>query len=154
MLVALSDDPHPAEAPSGLRLSSNAGTTRGFAVSEFQAIGCWIDRVLQDPTDTQMITHVRQEVLTLCKRYPIYGAIHAFTPQHRRIEVLFHPTSPRAVDPNAIHTYHDIPDAAAGLAVWRTTMGTAGHGCFRARRPKRCGYSWHGFRANSGGKSS
>jgi glycine hydroxymethyltransferase len=65
-------DPHPAEAPSGLRLSSNAGTTRGFAVSEFQAIGCWIDRVLQDPTDTQVITDVRQEVLTLCKRYPIY----------------------------------------------------------------------------------
>lgn len=65
-------DPHPAEAPSGLRLSSNAGTTRGFAVSEFGAIGCWIDRVLQAPTDTQVITDVREEVLTLCKQYPIY----------------------------------------------------------------------------------
>jgi glycine hydroxymethyltransferase len=65
-------DPHPAEAPSGLRLSSNAGTTRGFAVSEFQGIGHWIDRVLQDPADTQVTADVRQEVLALCKRYTIY----------------------------------------------------------------------------------
>jgi glycine hydroxymethyltransferase len=55
-------DPRPAEAPSGLRLSSNAGTTRGFTESEFTSIGLWIDRVLQDPTDTRQIGDVRQEV--------------------------------------------------------------------------------------------
>ena len=72
-------DPHPAEAPSGLRLSSNAGTTRGFAVSEFQSIGRWIDRVLQDPTGTQVVTDVRQQVLALCKKYPIYSVIQKFS---------------------------------------------------------------------------
>jgi len=65
-------DPRPPEAPSGLRLSSNAGTTRGFAVSEFQTIGRWIDRVLRDPNDMQLVTDVRQEVLALCRRHPIY----------------------------------------------------------------------------------
>jgi glycine hydroxymethyltransferase len=65
-------DPRPPEAPSGLRLSSNAGTTRGFAVSEFQAVGHWIDRILRDPTNTQVVADVRQEVLELCNRYPIY----------------------------------------------------------------------------------
>ena len=65
-------DPRPPEAPSGLRLSSNAGTTRGFAESEFYSIALCIDRVLQNPTDTQVIANVRQEVLALCKKYPIY----------------------------------------------------------------------------------
>ena len=65
-------DSRPPEAPSGLRLSSNAGTTRGFAIPEFQTIGHWIDRVLQDPSDRQIIADVRQDVLGLCKRYPIY----------------------------------------------------------------------------------
>jgi glycine hydroxymethyltransferase len=65
-------DPRPPEAPSGLRLSSNAGTTRGFAVLEFETIGRWISRVLQDPTEAQAIAAVRQEVLTLCNRHPIY----------------------------------------------------------------------------------
>ena len=65
-------DPRPPEAPSGLRLSSNAGTTRGFGVSEFQTIGRWIARVLRDPTDTQVMTAVHEEVLALCEEHPIY----------------------------------------------------------------------------------
>jgi glycine hydroxymethyltransferase len=65
-------DPQPPEAPSGLRLSSNAGTTRGFSVSEFQTVGHWIDRILQDTTNAQVVADVRQEVLAVCKRYPIY----------------------------------------------------------------------------------
>ncbi len=65
-------DPRPAEAPSGLRLSSNAGTTRGFGAAEFQTIGRWIDRVLQNLDDTQTISALRLEVLELCERHPIY----------------------------------------------------------------------------------
>jgi len=65
-------DPRPPEAPSGLRLSSNAGTTRGFAVAEFQAIAGWIDRVLQNPGDDQAIAAVGHEVRALCAQNPIY----------------------------------------------------------------------------------
>ncbi|KAF2990760.1 serine hydroxymethyltransferase [Methylocystis sp. MJC1] len=65
-------DPRPPEAPSGLRLSSNAGTTRGFGVAEFQRIGAWIARVLRNPADLRTIDVARQEVLALCRAFPIY----------------------------------------------------------------------------------
>jgi glycine hydroxymethyltransferase len=68
-------DARPAEAPSGLRLSSNAGTTRGFGVADFQAIGRMIDRVLRHPADARTIDAVRHEVLALCAKHPIYEAM-------------------------------------------------------------------------------
>ena len=65
-------DPRPPEAPSGLRLSSNAGTTRGFTVAEFKSIGDWIARILREPQDAAAIAAVRAEVLALCARFPVY----------------------------------------------------------------------------------
>jgi glycine hydroxymethyltransferase len=65
-------DTRPAEAPSGLRLSSNAGTTRGLTVSNFEAIATWIDRVVRDPTDPQTVADVATKVRALCASYPIY----------------------------------------------------------------------------------
>ncbi len=65
-------DPRPPEAPSGLRLSSNAGTTRGFHVADFEAVARMIDRVLLHSADTQTIAAVRQEAAALCEKYPIY----------------------------------------------------------------------------------
>jgi len=65
-------DPRPPEATSGLRLSSNAGTTRGFGVSEFLMIAQWIARILQVPTDALTIATLREEVRALCRRHPIY----------------------------------------------------------------------------------
>ncbi len=65
-------DPRPPEAPSGLRLSSNAGTTRGFGVDAFRAIGGWLDRVLRDPADARTLDDVAQKVLALCQAHPIY----------------------------------------------------------------------------------
>jgi len=65
-------DPRPPEAPSGLRLSSNAGTTRGFGMAEFEKIGDWIARVVRDPSDTRAIEATREDVLALCRAFPIY----------------------------------------------------------------------------------
>ena len=65
-------DPRPPEAPLGLRLSSNAGTTRAFGVDEFRAVADWIDRVLADPSDAATLQRVRAEVSALCARHPIY----------------------------------------------------------------------------------
>jgi len=55
-----------------LRLSSNAGTTRGLGVGEFQSIGRWIDQVLRSPNDALMILAIRDEVRELCRRHSIY----------------------------------------------------------------------------------
>lgn len=65
-------DPRPPEAPSGLRLSSNAGTTRGFGVSEFEKTGEWIAHILRNPSDVAAIGRTREEVLALCRAFPIY----------------------------------------------------------------------------------
>ncbi|HEY8160834.1 MAG TPA: serine hydroxymethyltransferase [Methylocystis sp.] len=65
-------DPRPPEAPSGLRLSSNAGTTRGFGVCEFEKVGEWIARIVRNPSDLRAIESVREEVLALCRSFPIY----------------------------------------------------------------------------------
>jgi glycine hydroxymethyltransferase len=65
-------DTRPPEAPSGLRLSSNAGTTRGFGVGEFETIAGWIDRVLRNPGDGASIAAVRADVAALCAKHPIY----------------------------------------------------------------------------------
>jgi len=52
------------------------------------------------------------------------------------------------VDPDAIHTYHYVPDVAWGWRRWGppATMRTASPGCSRARLPSRCARSWRAFR--------
>ncbi len=65
-------DPRPPEAPSGLRLSSNAGTTRGFGAAEFRQIGAWIAGVVADPSNRTLLAAARDDVLALCRAFPIY----------------------------------------------------------------------------------
>jgi glycine hydroxymethyltransferase len=70
-------DPEPPEVASGLRLSSNAGTTRGFGPDEFEEVGRWIGEVLdalaQGPDQAaEAEARAREEVRTLCRRFPIY----------------------------------------------------------------------------------
>lgn len=67
-------DPRPPEAPSGLRLSSNAGTTRGFGEAEFRTVAAWIDRVVSAPRDGALLERIHGEVTALCRAFPIYGA--------------------------------------------------------------------------------
>ena len=71
-------DPHTPDDPSGLRLSSNAGTARGLGTDEFGQIGRWIGRVIDGlarrPNDNGAAEHeVLGEVQALCRRFPIYG---------------------------------------------------------------------------------
>jgi glycine hydroxymethyltransferase len=73
-------DPEPPEVASGLRLSSNAGTTRGFGPAEFARIGRWIGAVLDALAQSAdrsaaLEAWVRDEVRALCRRFPIYPTI-------------------------------------------------------------------------------
>jgi len=65
-------DTRPPEAPSGLRLSSNAGTARGFGAAEFRTIAGWIERVIRNPADEAAISAIRGEVTEMCRKFPIY----------------------------------------------------------------------------------
>jgi glycine hydroxymethyltransferase len=63
---------------SGVRLGTPAGTTRGFREEEFREIGRLIAEVVEglkrngDEGDGQVEAHVREKVLALTARFPIY----------------------------------------------------------------------------------
>ena len=63
---------------SGIRLGSQAATTRGFGINEFIKVGELITRVVEglskNPKDNAKIeTEVRNEVVDLCSKFPIYN---------------------------------------------------------------------------------
>jgi glycine hydroxymethyltransferase len=72
------DNEKPA-ITSGIRLGSPAGTTRGFGSAEFQQVGHWIAEVVDtvshggEAGDAEVEQRVRDRVLQLCQRFPIYN---------------------------------------------------------------------------------
>ncbi len=72
------NDPLPPTKTSGIRVGSPAGTTRGFGPAEFREIGHMVADVLDglakngEQGDAQVEAHVRERVLALCARFPIY----------------------------------------------------------------------------------
>jgi len=71
-------DPEKPTVTSGIRLGSPAGTTRGFRVSEFQAVGSMIldvlDGLARNGADGNQAVEeeVKRRALDLCARFPIY----------------------------------------------------------------------------------
>jgi len=72
-------DPLPPATTSGIRVGSPAGTTRGFGTAEFTQIAEWIGRVVDglaangEENNTAVEAAVREEVLALTARFPIYN---------------------------------------------------------------------------------
>ena len=63
---------------SGIRLGSQAATTRGFGLNEFKKVGELITRVVEglskNPENNSKIeSEVRKEVIELCSKFPIYS---------------------------------------------------------------------------------
>ena len=70
-------DPAKPTVTSGLRIGSPAGTTRGFGAAEFRRIGELMAEVLDALSashdgDAAVEARVREEVIALCRRFPIY----------------------------------------------------------------------------------
>jgi len=71
-------DPEKPAITSGVRLGSPAGTTRGFGAAEFRQIGDWIGEVLDGlarghADNGAAEAAVREKVVALCRRFPIYA---------------------------------------------------------------------------------
>ena len=70
------NDPQSPFVTSGLRIGSAAITTRGFKETEATQIASWIAEVLDAMGDeaaiTAAIAKVKQQVLALCQRFPVY----------------------------------------------------------------------------------
>jgi glycine hydroxymethyltransferase len=73
-------DPLPPTKTSGIRVGSPAGTTRGFGIAEFAAIGDMIADVLDglaangEAGNGAIEAAVNVRVRALCARFPIYPA--------------------------------------------------------------------------------
>lgn len=67
------NDPRSPFVTSGLRMGTPAVTTRGFGEAECRALAGWIADVLDNLEDEATIRRVRDQVLELCGRFPVYG---------------------------------------------------------------------------------
>ena len=75
---AVPNDPRPPMVTSGLRLGTPASTTRGFKETEIRELAGWIADVLDDMGNEKKIAEVKQKVLAMCKKFPVYPATLKF----------------------------------------------------------------------------
>lgn len=57
---------------SGIRLGTPAITTRGLGTQEVQEMATWIIEVLKNSKDENIQSKIKEKVLELCKRFPVY----------------------------------------------------------------------------------
>ncbi|MEI7541755.1 MAG: serine hydroxymethyltransferase [bacterium] len=58
---------------SGIRIGTPAITARGMKEKEMLMIATWMDEVMRNTTDEKLIKSVREKVLKLCKKFPVYN---------------------------------------------------------------------------------
>jgi glycine hydroxymethyltransferase len=66
------NDPLPPMVSSGIRLGTPAITTRGFKEPEIDLLIDWICAVLNDMKNAATIERVKNDVIALCKKFPVY----------------------------------------------------------------------------------
>ena len=69
---AVPNDPRSPFITSGLRIGSPAITRRGFGAEDARQLAGWICDVLDNINDENVINDVKQKVLDICARYPVY----------------------------------------------------------------------------------
>ncbi|MEJ2643655.1 MAG: serine hydroxymethyltransferase [Gammaproteobacteria bacterium] len=69
---AVPNDPQSPFVTSGIRIGTPAATTRGFKEAEVRELAGWICDVLDDVENEAVMAEVRERVLALCKRFPVY----------------------------------------------------------------------------------
>jgi glycine hydroxymethyltransferase len=69
----LPNDPRSPFVTSGLRIGTPAMTTRGLKEKEFSEVAGWICDVLDNLPDPTVIERIRNRVIALCQRFPVYS---------------------------------------------------------------------------------
>ena len=69
---AVPNDPQSPFVTSGIRLGTAAVTTRGFGKAEIETLSNWICDIALDLENTQQINTIKEQVVTMCKRFPVY----------------------------------------------------------------------------------
>ncbi len=70
---AVPNDPQSPFVTSGIRVGTPAATTRGFGITECEQLAGWMCEVMDNIEDDAIIARVRDEVVQLCRRFPVYG---------------------------------------------------------------------------------
>jgi glycine hydroxymethyltransferase len=71
---AVPNDPRPPMVTSGLRIGTPAATTRGFEESEIRELAGWIADILDDLGNEKKIADIKDKVLTMCRKFPVYSS--------------------------------------------------------------------------------
>ena len=58
--------------PSGIRIGTPAITSRGMKEQEMIQIANWIDQLIKNKDSQDIKNNIKQEILELCKKFPIY----------------------------------------------------------------------------------
>ena len=66
---------------SGIRLGTQAATTRGFGLNEFKTVGELITKVIKglsanSSNNSKVEEEVREEIINLCAKFPIYNHLN------------------------------------------------------------------------------
>jgi glycine hydroxymethyltransferase len=70
---AIPYDTNPPMKPSGIRIGTPALTTRGMKEPEMRVIAGWIAQALAHRTDAAKLRQIRDEVLEMAEKFPLYG---------------------------------------------------------------------------------
>ncbi len=69
------DDPRSPMDPSGIRLGTPAITTRGMKEEEMKMIAGWIDEAITNWQDDTKLANIKQQVVELTKKFPLYPTL-------------------------------------------------------------------------------
>ena len=69
---AVPNDPQSPFVTSGIRLGTPAITTRGFGSDEVEILTNWICDVVLDHSNVDKINNIKNKVVEMCKRFPVY----------------------------------------------------------------------------------
>ena len=69
---AVPDDPQSPFVTSGIRLGTPAITTRGFRNDEVEQLTNWICDIVLDLGNPDKINLIKEEVVQLCSKFPVY----------------------------------------------------------------------------------
>lgn len=67
------NEPRSPFVTSGLRIGTPAITTRGFGIEEVTLLAGWMADILDDITNEETIAQVKEKVIELTGRFPVYG---------------------------------------------------------------------------------
>ncbi|WP_445396629.1 serine hydroxymethyltransferase [Zobellella sp. An-6] len=70
---AVPNDPRSPFVTSGIRIGTPAVTRRGFKETEVRELAGWICDVLDNINDDATIARVKEQVLDICRRFPVYA---------------------------------------------------------------------------------